>query len=55
MINEKIFDLSVEALCNHNDGWVKRLYIKRLAEATKKAETQELMFIYRILTLTESR
>lgn len=55
MIAKNIFDLAVEALSPHNDGWLKKLFIKQLKGSKKTLRTEEKSFIERILILAKSR
>jgi len=53
MIEKKILDLGVEALCSHNDGWSKKFFVDKLEKAKETAETEEKDFIKRILAKAE--
>lgn len=54
MIAKRIFNLATEALSKFNDGWSKKNIIKKLTEHTRTAETEELIFIYKILAQYDS-
>jgi hypothetical protein len=55
MIAKKVFNWAVELLSSHNDGWTKKKAKEKLTEISKctKAEAEELIFIYKILSLNE--
>jgi len=54
MIEKKILDLGMEALCPYNDGWSKKFFAERLKETEKTAKAQEKDFIKRILAKAEA-